>query len=245
MDDHTNTSRWGKFSDSAEAELPEYRALSGLAVIGFVMGLLSALALVHVGLSFIGAASALCCVIALTRISAAPSEISGRRLAIAGLVLAVFWPAAGLAREVTKQRLLDFHSRKFAVHWFEYLRKGELEKAFELNASAAARRRLDDTLLDQLLTSQSDYRKLQEFVSKPAVLALITLGDRAQVRHYAFDGAGFDYVDQIYAVTYDDDGTKKSFLVRLSMERSSFPKTGLSGWRVLGARAPWKLDASS
>ena len=140
MDDHSNNTRWGKFSDTAEAELPEYRELSGLAVVGFLLALLSTLSIIHVVLSFVAVVAAVCCAIALARISAAPSEISGRRLALVGLVLAVFWATSGLALGVARHRLLDIHSRKFAVHWFEYLKKGEFEKAFEMQARHVSQR---------------------------------------------------------------------------------------------------------
>lgn len=245
MDDHTKSTRWGGFSDATEAELPEYRALSGLAVVGFLLALSSALSFVYLGLVFLGAAAALCCVIALIRISASPTELSGRRLAIAGLVLAVFWTASGLAREVTRQRLLDVHSRKFAIHWFDYLKKGEPQKAFELKSAGSTRRPLDDTLWDHFLSSRTEYEAIEEFVSKPEVRALLVLGDRAQVRHYAFDGAGSVDVAQIYAVTYEDHGTKKSFLVRLTLKRSRFPSHNVSAWQIGSTYAPWTPDASS
>jgi hypothetical protein len=245
MDDQSSNTRWGKFSDAAEADLPEYRSLSGLAVVGFLLGLISALAIVHIGLSFVAAAASLCCVIALVRISAAPSEVSGRRLAIAGLVLAVFWTTCGLAREVTMQRLLDIHSREIAVHWFEYLKKGELEKAVELKNSAASRRPLNDKLWDHYLSSRQEYEGLQGIASNPEVRALLALGDRAQVRHYACSDIGSYDVEQIYAVTYDDQGTKKSFLVHINLIRTKFHDHDVSAWHVGDTRAPWTPDTPS
>ena len=184
MDDRSDNLSWGKFSDAAEAELPEYQSLSGFAVVGLLLGLLSSLAIVHIGLSFIGGAAVLCSVIALVRIAAAPSEISGRRLALSGLVLAVFMTTAGLAREMTERRLLNIHSREIAIQWFELLKKGEPEKALELTNSGTARRPLDGTLWKKYLSKQTDYEALQQFVAKPEVLALLNLGERAQVRHY-------------------------------------------------------------
>lgn len=243
MKDQFDTTRWGKFSDAAEPDLPEYRALSGLAVIGFLLGLLSALSMVHPTLSFIGAAAALCCVGALVRISASPSDISGRPLALAGLVLAVLWTTAGLANEATRQRLLDIHSRRFAVHWFEYLEKGEPAKACELGNSAISRRPLDDKLLDEYLASSNDYEGLKDFVARPEVRALLALKDRAQVRHYAFAGADSSHANQIYAVTYDEAGIKKSFLVRMALKRSKFVDRGLSAWQTNGTEAPWTPDS--
>lgn len=245
MNDRLDSKSWGKFSDADEGELPEYRVLSGAAVLGLILGLLSVLAIVHVGLSFIGAAAALCSVIALVRISAAPTEISGRGMAVAGLILALFMTAAGVAREVTERRLLDFHSRELAAQWFEYLKEDEPEKALELNNSGASRRPLDEKLWDRYLTEKQEYEGLQEFVKKPEVRALLALGERAEIRHYACLGATPENVAQVYAVTYSDEGTKKTFLVKINLARSVFHDVGTSAWRVASTRGPWQPDGDS
>ncbi len=248
MDENLIGQRWGKFSDAAEAELPHYRALSGMAVLGFLLGLVSILSIVHVGLCFLGVLALICCVAALMKISKTPAEMSGRWLAVAGLVLAVFWTTAGSARELTQRYLLDTQSRQFGLQWFEYLKKGQFAAALELSNAAGGRSRLDDTLLDHYLSSQSDYELLRDFVSRPEVRALLTLKDRAQVRHYACISAGKDTATQVYAVTYDADGgskTRKTFLVKMRLIRSDYPEQGVFGWHTAGTEAPWKPDGSS
>lgn len=243
MDKKSQETSWGKFSDAAEADLSEYRVLSGLAVVGLILGLLSALAIVHVTLSFVGAAAILCCVVALVRISASPSEMSGRWLAVTGLTLAVFLTAAGIAREAITQRLHDINSRAIAAHWFEFLKTDEPEKACELGSSITIRRPLDDELMGKYLKSRDEYEGLQTFVSRPGVRALLDLGDRAQVRHYKFDGADAKYTRQIYAVTYEEDGVKKSFLLQISLIHETFPDRGFSSWRISGTTAPWTPES--
>ncbi|NLS96997.1 MAG: hypothetical protein GXX96_33085 [Planctomycetaceae bacterium] len=245
MDNRLNPTRWAKFSDSTEAELPEYRAVSGLAVAGLLLGLLSVLSMVHVTLCFVGGAAALCSIAALVRISASPSEISGRRLAVTGLVLAVFLTTAGLANYLTNQRLLDLHSREFAALWFDYLKKGEPEKAFELNNRASVRRPLDGELWNRYLSSRDEYDGLRQFVAAPEVRALLALGDRAEVRHYAFAGADPERVAQVYAVTYEDAGIKKSFLVRITLARAPYPDQGVFAWQTVGTTGPWNPDKPS
>ncbi len=245
MDDQVSGNRWGKFSAAAEAELPQYRALSGLAVVGFLLGFLSALSIVHVGLTFIGALAAICCLVAMGRISKAPSEMSGRRLALAGLLLALFWTVAGSARELTERYLVDIESRDFALQWFEYLKKGEPEKALEMANSPGGRRALNEKLKEQYLTSQSDYEGLEQFVNKPEVRSLLALGDRAQVRHYACLDASGGTASQVYAVTYDDQGTRKSFLVHINLIRSELPQHGVYGWHTGATDAPWKPERST
>lgn len=243
MNDQSNSSSWGKFSDSAEAELPEYRALSGLAVIGFLLGLASALAIVHVGLLFIGAAAVICSLVALARIAQLPSEISGRWLALAGIALALFWSAAGIARDLTQRRLLDLGSREFALQWFEYLKQGQPAKALEMGRPAGNRRPLGPELMDAFLSDEVEYESLQQFVGKPEVHALLALGDQAQVRHFACVDSSADFVSQVYAVTYDDHGHKKSFLVKMNLKRHEYPRHGVSAWQAASTDAPWTPQA--
>lgn len=245
MDNRPNPTRWEKFSDSTEADLPEYRAISGLAVAGLLLALLSVLSMVHVTLCFVGGAAALCSIAALARVSASPSEISGRRLAVTGLVLAVFWTTAGLASYLTNQRLLDLHSRTFATLWFDYLKKGEPEKAFELNNRASVRRPLDGELWSRYLSSRDEYDGLREFVAAPEVRALLALGDRGEVRHYAFLGGNSESVTQVYAVTYEDSGTKKSFLVRVTLARAPYPDQGVFAWQTVSTTGPLNPDKQS
>ena len=245
MDDRSDPTRWGKFSDAAEAELPEYQVLSGLAVTAFLLGLFSSLAIVHVSLSFIGGAAVLCSGIALVRISSAPSEMSGRGLAVAGLVLAVFMTAAGFARQGMVYRLADLQSRKLAVQWFEFLKAGQPQMALELKNYGASRRPLDENLWKHYLSSESAYETMKEFVASPEVLALLTLGERADVRHYLCLDARSERAAQVFAVTYTDDGVKKSFLVQINLTRATFPEFGTSAWRTGATQAPWSPDKSS
>ena len=244
MNDQSSTPSWGKFSDATEAELPEYRALSGLAVVGFLLGLASALALVHIGLIFIGAAAVLCSVVALTRIARLPSEISGRWLALAGIVLALFWGTAGIAQNLTERRLVNLGSRDFALQWFEYLKRGEPAKALEMAKPATSRRPFDQELVDAFLSDEVEYESLQEFVAKPEVRAMLALGDQAQVRHFTCLDSSSDSVSQVYAVTYDDHGTKKSFLVKMGLKRNEYPRQGVSAWRTTFTEAPWRPEAN-
>jgi hypothetical protein len=244
MSDPSDETRWSRLSNAADADLSEYRALSGLAVVGFGLGLLSFVILLHLGLLFVAAAAVLFCTAALIRISAAPSETAGRGLAVAGLVLAVFWTASGVARVLTHQRLMDVRSREFAIRWFEFLKNDEPEKACELTGHLSARRPLDDLLWERYLSDEVEYERLEDFVGSPEIRALLALGNRAQVRHYAHDGTSNDTARQIFAVTYDDKGTKKSFLISVTVKRIELFERDLFGWTIEATGGPWDPDAA-
>src|SRR5687767_2798698 len=67
----------------------DYRTLSGVAVAGFVAGLLSVLAFLACSLSVVPLAGVLLSWRALASIRRYPDEISGRKLARAGLALSL------------------------------------------------------------------------------------------------------------------------------------------------------------
>lgn len=233
----TDDSREFHFTSPPQDEVPEYRPLCGLAVLGLILGLLSALAILHIGFGVVGAAAVLVAGVAMAQIARTPG-MAGRGLAIAGAVLAVFWTTAGWAKDMTHARLMDTESREFGLLWFDFLRKNEPVKAMELGGHPSGRRPLNARLIDHYLTSRESYESLQGFVGQPEVRSLLKLGDRATVRFYQCEGVADDRVNQVYAVTYEEGGVKKTFFVRLSIRRAILADKHLAGWYVDSSRGP-------
>lgn len=75
-----------------------YRAVSPLAVLSFVCGILSVFALLAWGLAVIPAVALVAGGIACRRINQRPMELTGRPLALIGMTLAALFWAAGWAR---------------------------------------------------------------------------------------------------------------------------------------------------
>jgi len=75
-----------------------YRAVSPLAVLSFVLGILSVFALLAWGLALIPAIALVAGGIACRRINQRPMELTGRPLALIGMTLAALLWAAGWAR---------------------------------------------------------------------------------------------------------------------------------------------------
>lgn len=117
----------------------EYRSLSGLAVGGLVLALLSpvyfassalvALPLLAVAVSLVG----------LWRIDARPDVLTGRWLALAGAALSVAVLSAGVTRGVVTERLLAEQSLPVARAWVERILAGDVDGAFDLTLAPAYR----------------------------------------------------------------------------------------------------------
>lgn len=242
MADRTDDSHSVRFTPPLEDEIPRYRPLCGLAVGGLILGLCSSLTILHIGFSVIGIAAILVAAAAMMRIARSPG-MAGRGLAVGGILLAVFWTTAAWAKDLTHARLMDTQSREFGLLWFEFLRKNEPEKAMELGTPPGGRRALNATLIDHYLTDRDNYESFQGFVSNHEVRALLKLGQRAQVRFYQAEDPSEERVTQVFAVTYEDRGVKKTFFVRLFLRRAFLADKHVSGWYVESSRGPIVPDA--
>jgi hypothetical protein len=98
---------------------------------------------------------------------------------------------------------------------------------------------LDDHLWDFYRSSPRQREGLEKFVSTPLVRTLLALGPKAQVRFYQTANQTHennnDRVAQCYAVTYEEQGEKKSFFVVVEMVRRKL-SNGQAGWQVVDAQ---------
>ena len=79
-------------------------------------------------------------------------------------------------------------------------------------------------------------QELLSYVRQPEVQSLLALGDQAHVRYYdtesRYRAQGDGVVEQVYAVTYQEAGQRKSFFVRLTLRRHHVASTGRAYWQV-------------
>ena len=227
-------------TDSEDAERAAYRALAGQAVLGLIFGLLSPLALVDPMLWWIPALGVVLSVWALRRIKKSDS-LTGRKMAVAGLMLSLLFAAAAPTDLLAYRRMVRNEARQFSSLWFQFLIHDEPQKAHQLTQSPVMRHFLDDHLWAFYRSDPRLRQQLENYVKIPLVHTLLALGPKAQVRFYdtadqTQDGDG-DMVTQLYAVTYEEDGEKKSFLVALEMMRQKLA-TGEAGWHIHQASGP-------
>jgi hypothetical protein len=220
-------------------ELPEYRSVSGAAIVGLVLSLLSPLALIRPILVGIPIAAGIVCVVALLRIRAAGGNRIGTTPAMIGLGLACLFAAAAPAQIIAYNRALHARARPIAQAWLELLQRREPHMAHQLTKPDLTRQALTDSLWSYYARDEAAGRELQEFVENPAVKLLLTLGDDAQIRFYEPYAvirmtSSSHLVTQHFAVTYEDPAAgRTSFFVAVELERRD-PGTG-SGeqWRIL------------
>jgi hypothetical protein len=219
-----------------EGDANEYRSVSGSAVLGLFFGLAGAAALLSPLLWFLPIAGVVFSVIGLRRIAAAGPALIGRKPAMAGLVLSLLFAAASPADWFLYRRMIEHEGCRFAGYWFDYLREGEPHKAYELTVAPDSRLPLDDKTAEVFTAGSKDRDELEKYVENPVVHTLLTLGDRAQFRYYGTEKGwtepDSEYLEQIFAVTYDADREPVSFFVRVRLQRVVPPKSRRAYWRV-------------
>ncbi len=220
-----------------EADVAQYRAVCGLAVVGSIVGLLSFVAVFAPMLWIVPALGVVLGILALRRIARETPTLVGRKAALMGLALSLVFAVAAPTEFFYYRWLLRQEARQFAGYWFEYLLNKEPHKAHQLTDSAAGRQPLDEKLWEYYPTGAESREALEGYVARPVVRAILTLGNQAHVRFYNTESQSTenerDIVVQSFAVTFSSEGEPKTFFVRLVMERSQIAGKRKAGWRVV------------
>jgi hypothetical protein len=236
-----------QLSDPQDAEVTQYQAISGLAVVGLIVGILSLLALAHPFLWIVPAAGIVLSATALWRIIRDPAALVGRKPALAGLVLSVLFGAMAPADWFTYWYLVDREGRQFAAQWFEFLRRGEVIQSVQLMEPAQSRLALNDRLWKHYPRGSQNYESLESYVTRPEIRSLLALGPTADVRYYDTQDRSFsdgaDHLEQVWAVTTEKAGQRTSYFIRLNLKRYPIPSTGRAFWQLLGFKGGIRPDA--
>lgn len=226
--------------ETLEGESARYRAVSPIAIIALILGMLSASSLLHPSGCAIALLGAVVSIVALNRIAASP-ELIGRKAALLGLALSIAFGVAAPAQALTTRWWLAGEAEPAALGWFRYLQDDKPELAHQMTQLYATRQQ-PDRVLDFYRSSPEAKENLTEFVADPLIRTLLALGDKAQIRLYETGDITFDkegeLIEQYYAVTYPDPRTRqpRTFFVRMDIDRLTHKGTGETRWRVISTR---------
>jgi len=218
-------------------ELSEYRAVSPLAIVGLLLGAASPLASIRLFLLIVPAAAIFVCLLALRRIRESRGQVFGRKAAWIGMCSAVFFATVATSYDFARERLVFRQARPIADLFFAALTNGEPHKAIQLTKVPSVRQPFDDQLWDHFRKDDEARDGLEKFVAHPLIRALLSLGHRAQVRHFRdvrverATGRS-EQVSILYTVTYDKEGQKTSFFVSLVLDRALYGDSTTPQWRV-------------
>ncbi len=229
------TQNWSQ--DHIADELSEYNSVSRLAVIAILLGIASPLAWLGPYLWWIPVVAVCVSIAGLIHVNRPQLGLIGRKAAIGGLCLALISGIGAPTQHYTYRYLVQLEGKRFALQWFDYLRKGEVEKAHQMTVAITDRQPLNEDLWE-FYRERSDWADdLREYANTPVVRTLLALGDRANVRLYDRHGVVVQprtdgTIDQ-FAVTYEDEGVKKSFFLYVFLKRH---------YNSFAQRGQWKID---
>ncbi len=224
-------------ADAADRDLVEYRSVCGLSVVAAIAGGLSALALLDPALWSVPVVGIGLSLAALRRL-ARNEELIGRRGAIAGLVLSLLFLSSASAWWFLERWQLRSQGLRVAEAYFELLRSGQPVLAHQLTTHADVRVPLDDeeAIWELYREDQFALVELDRYLESPVVRTLVALGPEAHIRHYGSDGSASGSSTrtffEVFTVTFDSQEGRKTFFVRLSLERAPRHRTEGYGWRV-------------
>ncbi|HWB12310.1 MAG TPA: hypothetical protein VG826_23995 [Pirellulales bacterium] len=229
---HTNEAE----SLAVEGDIGGYRPVSGLAVVGLLLGVFSIVAFVHYLLYLVPLAAIVINVLALRQIAETSPPMIGRRAALAGLALAMICVGSAPVQRAVHRRDLHAQSLEVAREWFTALREDRPEAACRLSRSpttAAARAQSPMKLFESGMMSLERMRK---FVHESPVDLLLKLGKRAHVRLYANEDIWWENdkegVRDFYVVTVGQGPQAVSFFIWLGTTRTKEIGTGEWQWQV-------------
>lgn len=228
-----------RLGEISESGVDEYKPLSVLAVAGLVFGLLSPLAFVGPLLYIFGIVGAVLSVVALARIGTESPALTGRKLALAGLVLSTVCISIAPSHRLVSRHLLRSEARRFASEWFRFLANNEPRKAHQLSKSPQQRLTLDDQLWDVYGEDSQLAEGLRIFTEKAPVRKLLAWGDGARIGFCGipFQGREFgdDTVTLLYAISPEEEG-QKALIVVLNMQRVADAGDGRASWYISDIR---------
>ncbi len=223
-------------TDSQDAEFAAYRPLAVQAVLSLLLGLLAPLAMLSSMFWLVPAIGLFFGNWALRRIKRDPAALTGRKLAWAGLSLSLVFIVAAPTDWLVYRRIVRNEARQFSTLWFRYLTHDEPQKAHQLTLPPQSRQPLGENLWGFYGSNSRARGSLEGYVKTPLVRTLLALGPRAMVRFYETVDQSHDdnddVVELLYAVTYEEEGERKSFFVAVGALRTKLPD-GSADWRIL------------
>jgi hypothetical protein len=222
-----------------EDGLQDYKAVSGPAVVGLLVGFLSVIAFSHRLLILVPLVGVLVNVYALRQLALASPPLIGRKAALTGLACSLICGISALLQFALYQWEMRAQAVAIADEWFTALRENRPDAAYRLTQYPTTKAGRGSPSIEMTMDNergQMFLKSVRRFTQEPPVAQLLKLGKRAHVRLYQHEDVWADRdlegARNVYVVTVGDGPHAASFFVRLGCSRSQDVATGDWQWQI-------------
>jgi hypothetical protein len=232
-----------RFTDANEAEVENYRPLCGLAVTSCLFAVGAPLAVFSAYLLVLPPAGAVLALAALRRNRASGDLFSGRRLAIAALVISCFFGAWATAQWLGRPWVISSQARRFTDEWLQLLVDGKVHEAYQWSLAPGGR-------LAPSISLEAFYERNAEAAQNTdaffAMLPFKTDAKTSLLKSFRFVGndsvatgaSGEDLIVHRYEIVHDKAGTLRNDVLLLTVIRHPPDDENFVHWQVREARGP-------
>lgn len=215
---------------------PGYCAVSRSAVLALLLGISSLLAPVYIFFWVFPLATITVAILALRGINRADSNLTGRGLAVTGLLLALLFGSMAPARHFRRKAIVNQQAEQFAMRWFALLQKGSTCKAHQLVMDP--KQRLPSSLIP-FEEYQNDVKLkdvLDQFLGGEPIKTLVAQKDQAtytlvsQVTQSSH--LQVITIKQLYHVQFQQDGSPQTIPLELSINCQFDKSSQQSYWSI-------------
>lgn len=225
-------------SARVERDIVEYGRFSGWALAALLLGVLSATAIVAPLLWSIPVLALVISLIAMKKIKTSEGRLTGWRVALLGLLLAVFFGMAGPVHTASRRYLIETRAAHFAAKFMQLLQQHQPLEAFQLTRPAAARTPLTPGQTDPYAKDPAAKKAYGEFLDLALVKMLLDAGQQAKIdllsaTYYAGDDSR-DLATVKYQIqTPEKSGGVKSTALFMYVERTLAYGSHTEQWRII------------
>jgi len=223
----------GMMAQQEEEGLAEYRSVSRMAVVSLFLGIASILALFHPLSWLIPVVAVLVSFLALRSTASPEKALDGRKAALAGLFLALFFGVAAIGYWALERQVAVRQSRQFVDRFLEILESGDYAKAVECTQSFQYRQPETVPLAEFYAQDESASKLLKGFLEKDVVREIIASEEDADiefVRVEIIDRPRYGVLCWMrYRITKPDDSST-DFFVAVSRKINPDSASGRPHW---------------
>lgn len=231
------------FSSEVDEELLGYRTLSWWAVAALLLGLLSVTAVFSSRLVVLPVAAVALSIVALRTLAANPTQLIGRKAALAGLSLALLFGTWSVTHAAVRRHLLFAEARIHAQQWLEMVQAGRLLEAHQLHLPQESRRSPGTPLEAFYNQDREGKQAMETFFRQPPLKELVAAGPGGTVRFQRDElieseqniGTQLDTITQRYVLDYREDDQPRTMEFLLTLTRKYRREHDEFRWEVRDA----------